>query len=160
MRIRALPAAAAVVAMAACQPTQELTDAQRTTITADVIATVDSLYAAMNEHDPDQVLGHYLQSDQFLYVGVSESIQGWRTYSSLTRPWYQGHPDVTFQYQILHVQVLAPDVATVTARGGSTEAPFLMWTRTLVLRDGRWLIALEHESWPGAEEPKGGHPMM
>jgi len=160
MRIRALPALAAVAAMAACQPTRELTDAQRTTITADVIATVDSLYVAMNEHDADRVLGHYLQSDQFLYVGVSESIQGWQTYSAMARPWYQGHPDVTFQYQVLHVQALAPDVATATVRGGSTEVPYLMWTRTLVRRGGRWLIALEHESWPGAEEPRGQHPSM
>jgi uncharacterized protein (TIGR02246 family) len=125
-----------------------------------VMAAVDSLYVAMNEHDADRVLDHYLQSNQFLYVGVSESIQGWQTYATLMRPWYQGHPDVTFQYQVLHVQVLAPDVATLTARGGSTEAPYLMWTRTLVLQGGRWLIALEHESWPGAEEPKGGHPSM
>jgi len=160
MRIRALPALAAVVAIGACQPTQELTDAQRTTITADVIATVDDLYAAMNEHDADRVLDHYLQSGELLYVGVSESIQGWAAYSTLTRPWYQSHADVTFKHQILHVQVLAPNVATVTARGSSTDAPYLMWTRTLVLRDGRWLVALEHESWPGANEPTGEHPTM
>lgn len=160
MRIRALAAAAAILAMVACQPTRELTDAQRSTTTADVIATVDSLYAAMNEHDADRVLAHYLQSDQFLYVGVSESLQGWQSFSGLARPWYASHPDVTFQHQILHVQVLAPDVATATVRGSSTEAPYLMWTRTLVRRDGRWLIALEHESWPGAEEPRGEHPMM
>jgi len=160
MRIRALSAVAAIFVVAACQPTQELTDAQRTSITAEVIATVDSLYAAMNEHDADRVLGHYLQSDQFLYVGVSESVQGLQTFTTLVRPWYASHPDVTFEHQILHVQALAPDVATVTVRGGSTEVPYLMWTRTLVRQDGRWLIALEHESWPGAEEPTGGHPSM
>ena len=69
MRIRALPALAAVFAVAACQSTRELTDAQRTTITTDVMAAVDSLYVAMNEHDADRVLDHYLQSNQFLYVG-------------------------------------------------------------------------------------------
>ncbi len=159
MRIRALCVLAAVAALGACQPERGVDDASRTAITRAVMATMNDLYGAMNAHDADRVLAHYLKSEEFLYVGVGDTTLGWETFSSLTRPWYQSHPDVTFEYEIVHVQVLAPDVATVTAKGSSTEAPFLMWTRTFVLRDGQWLISLEHESWPGAEPPRAQHPM-
>jgi uncharacterized protein (TIGR02246 family) len=159
MRRHALRVLAAVAALGACQPGREVEDARRGAITAEVTAAIEDLYAAMNAHDPDRVLGHYLQSDAFLYVGVSDSMQGWDMFATLARPWYLSHGDVTFEHEILHVQVLAPDVATVTARGGSSEAPSLMWTRTLVLRDGVWLVALEHESWPGADPPNRRHPM-
>jgi uncharacterized protein (TIGR02246 family) len=159
MRMRALCALAAVAALGACQPAREVDGARRAAIQKAVVETVDDLYAAMNAHDPDRVLDHYLKTDDLLYVGVGNSVLGWETFSSMTRPWYPMHPDVTFEYEIVRVQVLAPDVVTVTAKGSSTEAPFLMWTRTLVLRDGQWLIALEHESWPGADPPNPGHPM-
>ncbi len=159
MRTRALRVLAAVAAMGACQPARGIDDARRAAITEEVVATVDDLFAAMNAHDADRVLDHYLKSDELLYVGVGDTMQGWDMFATLTRPWYANHADVTFEHEILHVQVLSPEVATVTARGSSTESPFLMWSRTLVLRDGRWLVALEHESWPGAEPPAAQHPM-
>jgi uncharacterized protein (TIGR02246 family) len=159
MRIRALSAFAVIAALSACQPGRDLDGTRGTAIRGAVVTAIDDLYAAMNEHDADRVLGHYLESDDFLYVGVSDVMQGWERFSAMTAPWYAMHPDVTFEHEILHMQILAPDVATVTTRGSSTESPHLMTTRTLVLRDGRWLIALEHESWPGAETPQPQHPM-
>jgi len=159
MHVRALHVLAAVAALGACQPGRDIDETRAVQIRQAVGTTVDDLYAAMNEHDPDRVLDHYLKTDDFLFAGVSDPIQGWERFSGMTRPWYAMHPDVTFEHELLHIQVLAPDVATVTTRGSSTESPHLLTTRTLVLRDGQWLIALEHESWPGAAAPTPGHPM-
>lgn len=159
MRTRALHVLAAVAALGACQSGRGVDDVERTAITQEIRTTVNDLYAAMNAHETDRLLAHYLNSGEMLYVGVGDSMVGWEMFSSLTRTWYQTHPDVTFQHELLHVQVLAPDVATVTVKGSSSEAPYLMWTRTMVLRDGQWLIALEHESWPGADPPRAPHPM-
>lgn len=160
MRMRLMPIMSALTILAACQPAPgQLTQAERAEITAQVDSVVARLYAAMNAHDAERVLAHYLPTDEFLYVGVSDAMQGWNSFSAIAGPWYTSHPDVTFEYQVLHIQVLTRDAATITARGGSTEAPHLMWTRTLVRRDGAWLVALEHESWPGGEEPRSKHPM-
>jgi ketosteroid isomerase-like protein len=159
MRTRAFCALAAVAALGACSPRQELGHAERARITEEVTSVVEDLYAAMNAHDAGRVLAHYLQTDEFLFVAVNDATQGWAAFSRLVGPWYASHADVTFEHQLLHVQVLSAEVATVTVRGSSTEAPHLMWTHTLVLRDGVWLVALEHESWPGAEAPGPTHPM-
>jgi uncharacterized protein (TIGR02246 family) len=158
MRMRHLTVAMAVAAAVACQPSTPPTGAQRSRIVTQVDSVISDLYQAMNAHDADAVMSHYLPGDTFLYVGVSDVLQGHEAYAGTMGPWYRAHPDVTFEYGILHTQVLSPTTATVTVKASTEESPYLTTTRTLVLQDGQWFIALEHESWPGAEVPGAGHP--
>jgi len=158
MRMHHLALVTATVLTVACQPPARLSDAQRHRITTQVDSVVSDLYDAMNAHDADAVMRHYLPGDTFLYVGVTDVIQGHDAFAQTMGPWYQAHPDVTFEYGILHTQVLSPTTATVTTKSSTDEAPFLTTTRTLVFQDGRWFVALEHESWPGAETPGPSHP--
>ncbi len=162
MRMHHLALVTATVLAVACQPPStapaRLTDAQRGRITTQVDSVVADLYDAMNAHDADAVMSHYMPGDMFLYVGVTEVIQGHDAFAETMGPWYPSHPDVTFQYGILHTQVLSPTTATVTTKASTEQTPFLTTTRTLVLQDGRWFIALEHESWPGAKTPGPSHP--
>jgi ketosteroid isomerase-like protein len=45
-------------------------------------------------------------------------------------------------------------------RGSSTEQEWLLFTQVYVQDDaGRWVVAHEHVSWPGAEAPRR-HPGM
>lgn len=156
--MRHLPLLTAVAAMVACQPSAPPTGAQRTRIVVQVDSVVADLYDAMNAHDAEAVMAHYLPGDAFLYVGVTDILQGHDAFARTMGPWYRAHPDVTFEYGIVHTQVLSPTTATVTVKSSTQEAPYLTTTRTLVLRDGRWLVALEHESWPGAKTPTASHP--
>lgn len=158
MRMRHLPMVMAVAAIAACQPSAPPTGSQRARIIAQADSAVAALYDAMNVHDTDAVMAHYLLGDDFLYVGVSDVLQGHDTFARTMAPWYRAHPDVTFDFTILHTQVLSPTTATVTVKASTQESPYLTTTRTLVQLDGKWLVALEHESWPGAEVPGAVHP--
>jgi hypothetical protein len=84
---------------------------------------------------------------------------GWDFFSTLVAPYYRAATDVTFQREILQIQLVGTDVAVVTLRGSSSEAPALFWTQVLVREEGgAWLIAHEHESWPGCDEPAPLHP--
>jgi hypothetical protein len=162
MRIPPLSALTVCLAAGACHATSglELTDAQRTAITSEVDQTVDSLFADMNAHDPDRIFAHYRQSNDFLYVTVSETMRSWKTFSTVTRSYWTQHPDVTFKHHIVQTQVLAPNVAVVTIAGSATDAPYLTWTQVYVREGGRWVITLENEAWPGARAPSPPHPAM
>jgi ketosteroid isomerase-like protein len=163
MRIPPLPALVFCSALAACQTTgagTQVTDAQRAEATRQVEATVDSLFADMNAGDVDRIYDHYRKSDDFLYVTVNETMESWKTFSSVTRSFYTQHPDVKFKYRIVQTQVPAPNVAVVTIAGSATTSPHLTWTQVWVREDGRWVCSLENEAWPGARGPGAGHPAM
>ena len=136
-----------------------LTQARREALAEEVRAVMGQLTDAMNAHDPDRVLSFYRESEAFVYVGCTDPMFGWSTFSRLVAPYYRTNTDVTFHQEILQLQILSPTTAVVTLRGGSTEAEALFWTEVLVREaDGRWLIAHEHESWPGCDEPPPLHP--
>lgn len=136
-----------------CSPRLDMTDVERLQIVEAVHATVDARFAAMNRHDAEAVGAFYRDGEAFVYAGVSDVIEGAQSFREMTAPWYSVHRDQTFEYNIVSTQVLSAHVATVTIRGSTSTAPHLLWTDVMVLEDGRWLIALEHESWPGAPEP-------
>ena len=160
MRHRILTVPLAAFIAAACQPASSvLTDAQRETITAEVNQVVVDLFDAMNAHEADRVLEHYLNSDEFAYVGLVDIRTGWNGFARMAGQWYPANPDVTFEYQIAHTQVLSPTVALVVLRGSSTDAEALVWTQVMVNHDGQWRIAHEHESWPQCIEAPKPHPM-
>jgi uncharacterized protein (TIGR02246 family) len=149
------------VAAAACQTdgSPEITDAQRTEISAQVAQVIDSLFVAMNQGDADAITSHYRKSGDLMQVSVAETLTGWENFATVTGQFCTQHPDVRFEHRIVQTQVLAPDVAAVTIAGSATTSEFLMWTEVLVREDGRWVITLEHESWPGARAPVT-HPAM
>jgi uncharacterized protein (TIGR02246 family) len=128
-------------------------------VEVEVRELIGELTEAMNSHDPDQVLSFYRESEEFIYVGCTDLMFGWETFSTLVEPFYRNSVDVTFEQEILGIQVLSPTTAVVTLQGSSTEAQALFWTEVLVQEpDGRWVIAHEHESWPGCPEPPPLHP--
>ena len=103
---------ATAMAVAACQSggSAEVTDAQRTEITAQVTQVIDSLFASMNAGDVDAVDGHYRKSDEFISVTVAQFLEGWNAFSSVTSSFFAQHPGVTFEHRIVQTQVLAPNV--------------------------------------------------
>jgi uncharacterized protein (TIGR02246 family) len=124
----------------------------------EVAQTMGDYTEALNSHDPDRILSFYRQDPSFLYLGCTDILSGWGTFESRVRPYYTVNTDVTFQQQIINIQVLGPTTATVALRGGSSEAPNLFWTMALQKGEGgRWLITQEHESWPGCRVPRGPH---
>ncbi|MFC1661453.1 YybH family protein [Gemmatimonadota bacterium] len=154
------PLAMSLILFGACQaPPSPFTQAQRDSVEAEVREAIEKLTEAMNAHDPDRVLSFYRESDEFVYVGCTDLMFGWDTFSTLVEPYYSTRTDVTFQRETLAIQALDLDAAVVTLRGSSTQAPALFWTQVLVREDdGRWAIAHEHESWPGCNDPPPLHP--
>jgi ketosteroid isomerase-like protein len=145
----------------ACQPAPpQLTDAEREAIATEIVEVIGGLFDAMNAHDAERILGYYLDSEKFMYVGGTDShvTRGWL--ERVIRSWYPKNPDVTFTHQVYHVQALSPTVAVAFTYGGSSEKPTLVWTHVLVRGDeGRWVIAHEHEV--GSDEvPTPQHPGM
>jgi ketosteroid isomerase-like protein len=162
MRIRILTFLATAGVLGACQqqqPAAELTDARRDALAAEVNETVDQVFEAMNRHDGEAVMSHYLQSRGFSYAAVTDVKLGYDIYSRIVSPWYGAHPDVTFEHEIVQTEVLSPTTAVALIRGSSTASNFLLWTQVYVKQDGKWLIAHEHESWPMCVEPEAPHPM-
>ena len=162
MRTMSLMSVLAVaVAAAACRTagTGEITDAQRTEITGQVAQVIDSLFAAMNEGNVEAITSHYRKSGDLMQVSVTETLTGWEGFATVTSQFYTQHPDVKFEHRIVQTQVLAPNVAAVTIAGSATTSEFLMWTDVLIRENGRWVITLDHESWPGARAPVT-HPAM
>jgi uncharacterized protein (TIGR02246 family) len=149
----------AALSTGACQPVApELTDAERDAIATEVVEVMGELFEAMNAHDPERVLDHYLDSVDFVYVGGTSSHVSRDWLERVVRSWYPRHQDVTFTHQVLHVQVLSPTVVAVLTQGGSSETPTLVWTHVLVRGDdGRWVIAHEHEV-TSDEPPPAEHP--
>jgi ketosteroid isomerase-like protein len=148
-----------VLFAAACAPAPaSLSDADRAAVTAEVTAALTELTAAMNVHDSEAVVAFYLEDPSFLYLGCTDFVTGGATFRRMVAPYYGPGSAVTFEQQIVSVQVLSPTAAVVSQRGGSSEADALFWTQVLVKKDGRWLITYEHESWPGCKAPSAPHP--
>ncbi|MGD2134837.1 MAG: nuclear transport factor 2 family protein [Gemmatimonadales bacterium] len=158
MRYRLLILIAALAALGCSARPGQLGEAERAVIVRDVRQAIDDLFAAMNAHDADAVLAHYRAVDDFAYVGVTDLQVGPEPFSARMRTWHDAHPDVVFDHQIVHIQVLSPTVAVAVVRGSSTDAEVLTWTQVFVRDDGAWRIAHEHEAWPGSEPTRGPHP--
>jgi len=127
-------------------------------LTQEVLETLAGLTDAMNSHDPERVFSFYRQDPSFFYLGCTDILYGWETFASRVGPYYTFNTEVTFQQEVLSVQILSPTVAVAAQRGSSTEAEALFWTEVLQKgEDGRWLITHEHESWPGCPVPRGPH---
>ena len=136
-----------------------VSEAERSALALEVEETLGELMEAMNAHDSERVLESFRNSDDFLYLGCTDFMSGWDTFSSRVGRYYSRSENVTFQQEIVRIQILSPTVAVVAVRGSSTEAEALFRTEVLVREeDGRWLITYEHESWPGCPPPSASHP--
>jgi ketosteroid isomerase-like protein len=128
-------------------------------ITSEVEAAVGSFFQAMNAHDGDAVIGHYVGPENFLYAGITNVAVDWETWSGQVQAWYRANSDVEFTHELMSIQVVAPTVAVATVRGSSSEAEALLWTQVWAkdAETGRWLITTEHESWPECVDPPRPH---
>ncbi|MFQ6047158.1 MAG: YybH family protein [Gemmatimonadales bacterium] len=156
-----VPVILGVTAALACQPqSEEVTEGQRTAIASAVNQRVAELFEAMNSHDVERVMSFYLKRVDFAYVGVSDVRVGWEPFSRVAALWYRTHPEVPFEHEVVHTQVLSPTVAVAVVRGSSTETELLVWTQVFVKDEGgEWVIAHEHEAWHETSEPPRPHPM-
>jgi hypothetical protein len=157
MRYNALLASLSILLTAACDPVP-FDQAQKDAIATEVEETLAGLTEAMNAHDSDRVFAYFRNSEEFLYLGCTDFLIGWDAYSRRAGPYYAANPDATVQQGVVRTQVLSPTVAVVALRGSSTLSEALFWTEVLVKEDGRWVIAHEHESWPGCSPPSEPHP--
>ncbi len=124
----------------------------------EVEGTLTGLTEAMNSHDPERIFSFYRQDQSFFYLGCTDVLYSWGTFSVRVGPYYQNNTDVTFEQEILSIQILSPTVAVAALRGSSSNAEALFWTEVLQRQDdGRWLITYEHESWPDCKTPRGPH---
>jgi uncharacterized protein (TIGR02246 family) len=155
------PIALLFVVLAGCGPAQApFTRAQRDTAESEVREAVEQLTAAMGSRDSEQVLAFYRESREFVFLGCTDLMFGSEVFSRVLGPYWDSRPGPAVEREILRVQVLNPGTAVVTLRGGSQDASALFWTQVLVREaDGRWLIAHEHQSWPGCAEPPRLHDM-
>ena len=159
MRNAALLAILAIPLAVACSPEPEhITQAEKDALAVEVRETLSGLTEAMNSHDPDRVMAYFRQSEEFLYLGCTYFMLGWETFSPRVWSYHVANPKVIFQQEVVSIQVLSPTVAVAALQGGSTEAEALFWTEVLIKEDGAWLIAQEHESWPGCAPPPNPHP--
>jgi uncharacterized protein (TIGR02246 family) len=154
-----LPMLASLLGLAACTPTQTgLTEAQRALAENEVRDAVAQLTAAMNSQDPDRVLAFYGESREFVLVGCTDLMFGTEYFTRVLRPYLESPRDAPLEREVLRIQILTSETAVVTLQGGSAGGPHLFWTQVLVREgDGRWLIAHEHQSWPGCREPARVH---
>jgi ketosteroid isomerase-like protein len=139
-------------------PPASLSDADRAAVVAEVTAALSELTAAMNAHDSEGVIRFYPEDPSFLYLGCTDFITGGATFRRMVAPYYGPGNEVSFEQQIVSVQVLSPTAAVASQRGSSSEAEALFWTQVLVKKDGRWVITYEHESWPDCSPPSAPHP--
>jgi ketosteroid isomerase-like protein len=135
-----------------------MTDAVRAGVATEVADAIDEYFAALNAHDVERVFANYFQTEDFAYLGVTDVMDGWDTFSRTVANWFRNRPDIAFEHEVILIQALSPTVAVATVRASSTQQEWLLFTQVYVRNDtGRWVIAHEHVSWPGAEPP-APHP--
>ena len=154
MALSRLPLILSLLVLVACRPAQLPDTASRTdSLEEEVREAVEQFTEAMNARDADRVLAFYRESREFVFLGCTDLLFGSDLFSRILGPYWESRTDPPVEREILRVQVLTPETAVVTLQGGSQTASALFSTQVLVREeDGRWLIAHEHQSWPGCRE--------
>lgn len=158
MRIPPVLALVAVVCLGCQVESGAFSDEARRDVDAQVRAASGALLEAMNAGDAPAVMGFYRDDPSFFYLGCTDYILGSETFRRVVTPFYRTDDPVTFDLGVVATQVLAPDVAVVSLRGSSTQAPSLFFTQVWINEAGAWKVSAEHESWPGCLESRGPHP--
>jgi ketosteroid isomerase-like protein len=150
----------------ACQPsTTGLTDDQKTAIAEEIRQGFDSYAAAVRQLNQDAVLSMFQQSDDFTFAENGAVFRAWSALADLVHrswPLYASVQD--FEWGELHIQVLAPSVASVTTTfdfaGTDTTGvqvsvngtALYVWLKT----DSGWKIVTAAEMFPRPEVPNQG----
>ena len=158
MNPRPLSLLAFLVAATACTaPSQGGSAYDAEAAEAEVRAASLALLGALNDHDADAILAHYLLDDDFTQVVCTEVRVGGSTFAAITRAFHAQFPDAVYDMRVSALRMLGSDVAVVSLEGTMTGPLFI--SRVLHRTgDGRWLVAWEHSSWPGCEAPRPPHP--
>jgi len=142
-----------------CSPSAERLDpAREEALREEVRETLSGLTQAMNSGDPDRIFRYYRGDEEFLFLGCTDVLLGWSAFSGRVATFYRANPEVSFQQEVVRIQILSPTVAVAALRGGSSDAEELFWTEVLVREGEGWKIAYEHESWPGCSPAPTPHP--
>ena len=159
MRTSALLAVLTIPLAFACgQGSGSFDQAQKDALAVEIRETLIGLTEAMNSHDPEELFKYYRNSEEFLFLGCTDFMLGWSAFSPRVESYYAQKTDVVFNQEVVRIQLLSPTVAAVALRGGSTDSEALFWTEVLVKEGGGWVIAHEHQSWPGCSPPAAAHP--
>lgn len=148
-----------VLAAACAPPAPSSADFDEAAVAEDARAASLALVNAMNGHDPDTILGFYALDADFTYVGCTHFMFGGDIFATIIGGYHVSNRDVRYDMAVQGVRILGPDIAVVSLKG--TSSPDLALFTTRVLRrsgEGRWLVAWEHESWPGCSGPDTPHP--
>lgn len=159
MRFSATPVTAFTLFLAACTAgPASFTHEGRQALVGEITAAAGALTEAMNAGDSEAVLSFYRDTEDFTYIGCTGFILGGQAFARLVGPYYNPGRDEVFEQRIVRTHILGPDAAAVSLRGASSSGRALFWTQVWVRENGRWVITLEHESWPGCPEPSEPHP--
>lgn len=156
-----IPAVLAILALtsgACAGPGGELTQEQSQAIQDEVMVTLLDFVDALNAHDADLVLSYYTPSPELVRVGCTNASEGFEGVSGRIRTFHDLDKDLVFEMSVLDVLPLSTTSAEATMGGRTTATPGLFWSLAMVKQpDGRWLIAHEHQSWPGCSAPPAPH---
>jgi hypothetical protein len=168
MRLRTVMAGAAVLALAACNRPQPLTDAQKTALADSVDQVAARMMASFAVHaTPENYLSYYVRGNDWVHA---EYGMVYPTYDSLVkavRAFWRPGTSMRGSLSDKHFTVLSRDVVVLTAMIGATmrdsagaEMPFReAWTAVFHRTADGWKIAADHESTaPPAATPQPSSP--
>jgi len=168
MRFRIMMAGAAVLALAACNQPQPLTDAQKTALADSVDQVATQMMASFTEHaTPEGYLSYGVTGNDRMHAEYGMIFP---TYYSLVKGVRaQLRPGTAFHVSLSdkHFTVLSRDVVVLTAMIGGTmrdsagtETPMHeAWTAVYQRSADGWKITADHESVaPPAPPPQAARP--
>lgn len=151
--ILALTIAAAV----GCRPAgSDLSDTQRTEVTAALSEANAAYWDAWRAADWDRGMAFYVDSPDFVWAAGGVVYFGLAELEA-ARSGFANVASQTFTFRDTRIIVMAADAASVTATGtwaqtdtagvtGPTRE--FAWTAVWILHDGEWKIHLAHMSYP------------
>jgi len=135
-----------------------IAEADREAVVQEVRTAVEGLTDAMNAQDAERVLSFYDLGPDFVYLSCTEFFFGSR-FRAVADLYYRPSRGVTFEQELVQVDVLSHDAAVATIRGSSSRAAHLFWTQVWVRNaENGWSITHVHQSWPDCAEPRTPHP--
>ncbi len=153
--------AAALALLGACQsPPSELTDEQRAAIAEELAQQFDAYAGVVRQLDQDGVMSFFQQGQDVTYAKHGEITRSWSSLAELVRNGWPAYAEVErFEWGELHVQVLAPNVAAVTATfdfaasdtAGSPVSVAGTFSTVWLEVGGAWKIVNLAQTFPVAE---------
>jgi hypothetical protein len=145
-------AAFALTVLPACQvATNTLTDQRKAEITEEVTAVFEDWPTFARALDADGHLGHFVNHEDLTIAYPGGVMRSWSEYAAFVRGKFETLASVdTFEFGVMHTQVVSSDVVIITAIGKQAETDTAgvqsfgstafngIWNTTWVKRNGRW----------------------